>query len=1063
MNRILNFFFSTRVTLALLLIFAVAIGTATFLEEKYDTITASLLVYQARWFEIVLLLLALNFVGNIQKFKLFSNKKWSILLFHLAFVLLILGAGLTRFVGFEGTMHIRQGETSSVMYSTVPYLQLQAAGDKGTLHYERPLLLSEAVDNDFHINLKPDGAEPIHVKFKSFYSNAVERIIENVEGGTDIVELVFAAGEGQQTLRLTNGETGKTGPVTIAFNNPSDKEALQIRMTEGKLTFDAPFTVTHSDMSGANTDTISGHTVTELVCTGIYHTEGMSFIYKKLYLKAKKQVSKGNDDEKGTEALTLTVDYKGEQKEVTLWGGSGYAAKFQDVSLSNTLHLMLAYGDKEITLPFSLYLDKFILDRYAGSMSPSSFASEVILVDKANNVNEKHRIFMNNVLDYKGYRFFQSSYDTDERGTILSVNHDFWGTMVSYAGYILLGIGFILTLVNRNSRFYALSGLIRGIRDRRKAGAVAMLVCLLGLSGTAFTQNPVQKPVSPEHAAKFGRLLVQTYDGRFEPVNTLAYDVTHKIARKDRFDMPGKGPMNAVQVLIDIMLDGEYWKQQKIIYIREKAVRDVLGLDGKFASLYDLFDQQSHYKLAQYAETSFRKKQSEQNAFDKEIIKLDERVNIFITVLNVSQLKLFPLKDSPNHKWIHPGDSMAFTPLTGDIAILSNELQLKEMTYNNIMQLYFYRLPEAITSGDYSIPDKVVNIIEAIQRQNTPSDILPSKSMVNLEIFYNKAEIFIKLRNWYGILSMVLLTLAFIEVIRSKKSRIIDTALKVFIVLLGLAFLYHTFGLGLRWYLSDHAPWSNGYEALLLMGWGSLLAGFIFARYSRITLAATVLLAFFMLMTASHSSYDPQLTNLQPVLKSYWLIIHVAVITISYGFLGLGFVLGLINLCISLFKTRRNNTKLRLIIRELTYINEMNLTVGLFLATLGTFLGGVWANESWGRYWGWDAKETWALVIVVTYAIILHFRLIPKMKSAYIFNVGSVIGFGSVLMTFIGVNYYLSKGLHSYAADDKAVFPLWAWAMIIGVLIIILIAGVKENMLKEFTTDEKKPSGSQAG
>jgi len=202
-------------------------------------------------------------------------------------------------------------------------------------------------------------------------------------------------------------------------------------------------------------------------------------------------------------------------------------------------------------------------------------------------------------------------------------------------------------------------------------------------------------------------------------------------------------------------------------------------------------------------------------------------------------------------------------------------------------------------------------------------------------------------------------------------------------------------------------------------------------------------------MTASHSSYDPQLTNLQPVLKSYWLIIHVATLTISYGFLGLGFFLGLMNLTINLFRTNRNIGLLDPIITELTYINEMNITVGIVLATIGTFLGGVWANESWGRYWGWDAKETWALIIVIAYTLVLHIRFIPKMSSAYVFNVASMLGFGSVIMTFVGVNYYLSKGMHSYGAGDTPIFPLWAWGIILSILGLIVASGLKHNSMNK--------------
>jgi cytochrome c-type biogenesis protein CcsB len=253
----------------------------------------------------------------------------------------------------------------------------------------------------------------------------------------------------------------------------------------------------------------------------------------------------------------------------------------------------------------------------------------------------------------------------------------------------------------------------------------------------------------------------------------------------------------------------------------------------------------------------------------------------------------------------------------------------------------------------------------------------------------------------------------------------------------------------LRWYLTGHAPWSNGYESLILVAWGGLLAGFSFVRYSKITLAATALLAFFTLMTASHSSYDPQLTNLQPVLKSYWLIIHVATLTISYGFLGLGFILGMMNVFLTLFKTVKNRLQLDLLISELTSINEMNLIIGLVLATVGTFLGGVWANESWGRYWGWDAKETWALIIVIAYTLVLHLRFIPRLKSAFVFNVASVIAFGSVIMTFIGVNYYLSKGMHSYAAGDTPAFPLWGWITILSVIALMIFAGLRQRFINK--------------
>ena len=263
-----------------------------------------------------------------------------------------------------------------------------------------------------------------------------------------------------------------------------------------------------------------------------------------------------------------------------------------------------------------------------------------------------------------------------------------------------------------------------------------------------------------------------------------------------------------------------------------------------------------------------------------------------------------------------------------------------------------------------------------------------------------------------------------------------------------IAFAYQTFGMGLRWYLGGHAPWSNGYEVLLLVAWGGMLAGFSVIKYSKITIASTALLAFLILLTAGHSYYDPQLTNLNPVLKSYWLIIHVAIITIGYGFLALSFLLGLINIFLDLAKTKRKAEHFRLVILELTFINEKLVTVGMLLTAIGTFIGCVWANESWGNYWSWNAKQTWSLIIVIIYGLILHFKFIPKMTSALVFNSASVLSFGSVLMTFVGVNYYFTKGLHSYASDDPPIFPIWAWISILSLLIVISAALVKEHHLK---------------
>ena len=247
-----------------------------------------------------------------------------------------------------------------------------------------------------------------------------------------------------------------------------------------------------------------------------------------------------------------------------------------------------------------------------------------------------------------------------------------------------------------------------------------------------------------------------------------------------------------------------------------------------------------------------------------------------------------------------------------------------------------------------------------------------------MEILYNNYNLFNKLSRYFGLFGLILLIFHFIRILapryRLKWPIVIVNAIII------LLFVVHTAGLALRWYISGHAPWSNGYESMIYIAWATVLSGILFMRRSQITLSVSALLASVILMVAGLSWMDPEITNLVPVLKSYWLIIHVAVITGSYGFLALGALLGAFNLILMNFRTGKNAIRLNLTLSEITHIIEMTLTIGLFLLTIGTFLGGVWANESWGRYWGWDPKETWALVTILVYAFILHMRFIPGFR-----------------------------------------------------------------------------------
>ncbi|MDB2326080.1 cytochrome c biogenesis protein CcsA, partial [Flavobacteriaceae bacterium] len=252
---------------------------------------------------------------------------------------------------------------------------------------------------------------------------------------------------------------------------------------------------------------------------------------------------------------------------------------------------------------------------------------------------------------------------------------------------------------------------------------------------------------------------------------------------------------------------------------------------------------------------------------------------------------------------------------------------------------------------------------------------------------------------------------------------------------IGFLFLLHTAGLIARWYISGHAPWSDAYESMIYVAWATMFFGLAFGRKSNLTMAATTFVTSMILMIAHWNWMDPAIANLQPVLDSYWLMIHVAVIVGSYGPFALSMIIGIVALLLILLTTKKNKERMNLNIKELTVINELSLTVGLIMLTIGNFLGGMWANESWGRYWGWDPKETWALISIMIYSFVIHMRLIPALKSRWMFNFSSVLAFASIMMTYFGVNFYLS-GLHSYASGDKIITPNFVYYALLFVAVL---------------------------
>jgi cytochrome c-type biogenesis protein CcsB len=327
-------------------------------------------------------------------------------------------------------------------------------------------------------------------------------------------------------------------------------------------------------------------------------------------------------------------------------------------------------------------------------------------------------------------------------------------------------------------------------------------------------------------------------------------------------------------------------------------------------------------------------------------------------------------------------------------------------------------------------------------QEKAGANVIPSKTQMHYELLFDKIDIFPKLTLAYVLSGFILFIVAFASVFNEKlKSKTVTYA---FFGLLAVLFTVHTFGMGLRWYISGHAPWSDTYESLLYISWSAVFAGVVFFRKSLLALSASVIVAGIFMFTAHLSHIDPQITNLVPVLKSYWLTIHVSILTGSYGFLGLGAILGFMAMLLFIFRSpqRKNIDET---IKHITTINEVALTIGLVALTIGNFLGGVWANESWGRYWGWDPKETWAYVSIVVYVLVLHLRLIKGFNTAFVFSVASLLAFSTILMTYFGVNFYLS-GMHSYATGDPLPIPTWVYVLTALVFVTIAVAYNKRDL-----------------
>ncbi|WP_148570420.1 cytochrome c biogenesis protein CcsA [Aliarcobacter cryaerophilus] len=907
--KLLNFLFSFKATLLLLAILAIGAGVATFIENDFGTSSARVLVYNNTWYEIVLVLTTINLSGIIYKFKMWNNLPR--FLFHFSFVVILLGAIITRYVGYEGIMQIPQGTTTNQMISLEPYLQVTVK----------------------------DG----------------EKVVAYKEWQKEFTSLL------------------------PELNNFSYK----VDFDNNNLIID----------------------------------------YKRFQFEKKEQAKMG--------LLTVDVTLNGKKETIRLPGLSGQLGVPRDL-IFDKYTVTLEYGSKFIDLPFAIRLNEFQLERYPGSMAPSSYASEVTVIKDDKTYD--YRIFMNRTLNEGNFLFFQSSYFPDETGTVLSVNND-PGKWPTYFGYFLLTLGLFLNFFDKKSRFRKLTKFVANKN-------LAMFILTLALLSTQnLKANESNNTTSPQEvdditmrvdylnkfkdeskvtADKFGHLVVQSSGGRMKPLATLNREIVQKLSGKSSFM-----GMDANQIVLGMITRPDIWKDVKIIKINTPKLKKFLGVpeSEKYISFSEAFGEKNDYLLAKESEKALLTKPIERGTYEKDIIKVDEKLNIIYSVFNGALLNIFPKvydeqSVDDNFKWYSPIEAMQEFSGQNQAAIGSVVRGL----FNSTMDF------------DWNSANNYIDMI-ALYQDKVGTDIKPTASKINAEIVFNKLDIFFNLTLAYVLLGFIMVVLAFVVIFKPEFKPAKTT--KIIFAILTILFAIQTFGMGYRWYLSGHAPWSDIYETLIYISWSAIFAGVIFFRNSLLALGAATIIAGIFMFTAHLTDVDPQITSLVPVLKSYWLTIHVSILTASYGFFGLSAILGLLTLIMFIF--RKNRPHLDDIIKHISAINEISLIIGLACITIGNFLGGVWANESWGRYWGWDPKETWAYVSIVIYALVIHLRFVKSLNTPYVLATASLLAFSSIMMTYLGVNFYLS-GMHSYATGDPVPIPMWAYLTVATAFAAIILA-----------------------
>ena len=643
-------------------------------------------------------------------------------------------------------------------------------------------------------------------------------------------------------------------------------------------------------------------------------------------------------------------------------------------------------GMKEEKLPFSLCLQKFEAKMHDGTNAVADYSSKFTVIDGGDK--SEGEVSMNNIYSHRSYRLYQSSYDEDGKGSVLAINADPYGIPVTYTGYALLFISLVWMLFDPKGGYRKLlkSPLLK------KGALMTALILSMGNIQTLHAESAtgnLQNAVLPkETAEKFGELHI-LYNDRICPVQTFALDFCKKIYGARSYQ-----GLTAEQVLSGWVFYGNTWANEPFIKIKSGEMKTAMNLPD-YASLNTFFNREmGGYTIGQYVQEYYN---GQQDKFHQQAADIDGKIQIIMELREGISLKVLPytftknVKATKDHSFIKAGTTTWFSPV-------DKLPQAVEQQHALYIKNVFSLLNGDVKAGNTSRVNEFFVKMKKYQEVSSGNS-LPTATQYKAERINNAFP-------FATILFMANLTLGFIAlfytIYRMTKKREIKALNIALPILLGVSFLALTFGLALRWIISGNIPMSNGYESMLTVAWFVMLISILMQLRIRIVMVFGFLISGFFLLVSHINQMDPAIGQMMPVLNSPLLSIHVSIIMMSYALLSLTFICGIMGICL------RSHGE------ELQALSRIFLYPALTTMGFGIFIGAIWANVSWGNYWSWDSKETWALITFMIYAVVVHTQSLPVFRKPLVYHIYITLAFLSIAMTYFGVNYFLT-GMHSYA------------------------------------------------